>query len=334
MKRKHDACPTLIRGNRAPHRNAWIEVVSDAATKNEKIKRKGSLTRDERLVRAAFIAPAVVYLMFMSIFPFIYSVYLSLYQAKLTRLQNKFFIGFENYVNLFKDEVFLASLRNTFVLTTTSIVFEVILAFACAKVFLSLKEQKAGYFLRSMSILPMMITPLCVALIFSYILNPTLGILNYILSGVGVEPISWFANPNLALWSIIAINVWQWTPFMMLLMLAGLVSIPSSLYEAASLEKARWWHVARWIELPAIKDVILIGIILRVIDNLKLFDLVYITTRGGPGDNTELLTYFTYRQDFAFFNVGYGSAAAVIILVISIFVTTIAVSFLRKMQNA
>ncbi len=308
--------------------------MSDAVNKTEKIKRKGSLTRDERLVRTAFIAPAVVYLMFMSIFPFIYSVYLSLYQAKLTRLQSKFFIGFDNYVNLFKDEVFLASLRNTFVLTTTSIVFEVILAFACAKVFLSLKEQKAGYFLRSMSILPMMITPLCVALIFSYILNPTLGILNYILSGVGVEPISWFANPNLALWSIIAINVWQWTPFMMLLMLAGLVSIPSSLYEAASLEKARWWHVARWIELPAIKDVILIGIILRVIDNLKLFDLVYVTTRGGPGDNTELLTYFTYRQDFAFFNVGYGSAAAVIILVISIFVTTIAVSFLRKMQNA
>ena len=308
--------------------------MSEAATKTEKIKRKGSLTRDERLVRAAFIAPAVVYLMFMSIFPFIYSVYLSLYQAKLTRLHKKFFVGFENYVNLFKDEVFLASLKNTFVLTTTSIVFEVILAFACAKVFLSLKEQKTGYFLRSMSILPMMITPLCVALIFSYILNPTLGILNYILSGVGVEPISWFANPNLALWSIIAINVWQWTPFMMLLMLAGLVSIPSSLYEAASLEKARLWHVARWIELPAIKDVILIGIILRVIDNLKLFDLVYITTRGGPGDNTELLTYFTYRQDFAFFNVGYGSAAAVIILVISIFVTTIAVSFLRKMQNA
>ena len=308
--------------------------MSEAATKTEKIKRKGSLTRDERLVRAAFIAPAVVYLMFMSIFPFIYSVYLSLYQAKLTRLHKKFFVGFENYVNLFKDEVFLASLKNTFVLKTTSIVFEVILAFACAKVFLSLKEQKTGYFLRSMSILPMMITPLCVALIFSYILNPTLGILNYILSGVGVEPISWFANPNLALWSIIAINVWQWTPFMMLLMLAGLVSIPSSLYEAASLEKARWWHVARWIELPAIKDVILIGIILRVIDNLKLFDLVYITTRGGPGDNTELLTYFTYRQDFAFFNVGYGSAAAVIILVISIFVTTIAVSFLRKMQNA
>ena len=203
-----------------------------------------------------------------------------------------------------------------------------ILAFACAKVFLALKAQRAGFFLRSMSILPMMITPLCVALIFSYILNPTLGIFNYILSGFGIEPISWFGNPNLALWSIVAINAWQWTPFMMLLMLAGLVSIPTSLYEAASLEKARY------IELPAIKDVSLIGIILRVIDNLKLFDLVYITTRGGPGDSTELLTFFAYRQNFAFFNVGYGSAAAVVILLISIIVTTIAVTFLRRMQNA
>ena len=178
-------------------------------------------------MRAAFIVPAVIYLMFMSIFPFIYSVYLSFYQAKLTRLHKKFFIGWDNYKQLFSDEVFLAALKNTFLLTTSSIILEVVLAFICAKVFLSLKEQRVGYFLRSMSILPMMITPLCVALIFSYIMNPTLGILNYILSGVGVEPISWFGNPNLALWTIVFINVWQWTPFMMLLMLAGLVSIPT-----------------------------------------------------------------------------------------------------------
>ena len=114
---------------------------------------------------------------------------------------------------------------------------------------------------------------------------------------------------------------------------AGLVSIPSSLYEAAELENAKWHHIARYIELPAIRDVILIGIILRVIDNLKLFDLVYVTTRGGPGDATELLTFFAYRQDFRFFQVGYGSAAAVIILLISIVVTTIAVAYLRKVQK-
>ena len=168
---------------------------------------------------------------------------------------------------------------------------------------------------------------------FSYILNPTLGIANYMLSGIGVQGPSWFGDPNFALPTVIFINAWQWTPFMMLLMLAGLVSIPDSLYEAAELEGAKWHHIARWIELPAIRDVILIGVILRVIDNLKLFDLVYVTTRGGPGDATELVTFFAYRQDFRFFQVGYGSAAAVIILMISIIVTTIAVAYLRRMQK-
>ncbi|WP_233152846.1 carbohydrate ABC transporter permease [Motiliproteus sp. MSK22-1] len=210
---------------------------------------------------------------------------------------------------------------------------EIVLGFVCAKIFLSLREQRVGQVLRSMSILPMMITPICVGLIFSYILNPTLGIANYLLSNVGVEPLSWFGDPSVALLSVILINAWQWTPFMMLLMLAGLVSIPDSLYEAAELEGAKWYHVARWVELPAIKDVILIGIILRVIDNLKLFDLVYVTTRGGPGDATELVTFFAYRQDFRFFQVGYGSAAAVLILLISIIITTIAVRYLRRMQN-
>ncbi len=287
----------------------------------------------ERNAKFLFIVPAVVYLLLLSVFPFIYSVYLSLYDAKLTRMDRKFFVGFENYQNLLTDPLFLKSIQNTAVLTVTSIGLELILGFTFAKVFLSLRELRAGKVLRSMAILPMMITPICVGLIFSYILNPTLGIANYLLSGIGVEPLSWFGNPDVALLSVIMINVWQWTPFMMLLMLAGLVSVPASLYEAAELEGAKWHHVARWIELPAIRDVILIGVILRVIDNLKLFDIVYVTTRGGPGDATELVTYFAYRQDFRFFQVGYGSAAAVIILLISIFVTTIAVRYLRRMQN-
>jgi multiple sugar transport system permease protein len=287
----------------------------------------------EKNTKLFFIVPAVIYLMLLSVFPFIYSVYLSLFDAKLTRLHRKYFVGLENYQNLLTDQLFLKSIQNTAVLTVSSIALELLLGFAFAKVFLSLREMRTGQFLRSVAILPMMITPICVGLIFSYILNPTLGIMNYLLSGVGIEPLSWFGDPSVALLSIILINVWQWTPFMMLLMLAGLVSIPQHLYEAAELENAKWHHVVRWIELPAIRDVILIGLILRVIDNLKLFDIVYVTTRGGPGDATELLTYFAYRQDFRFFQVGYGSAAAVIILIISIIVTTIAVYYLRRRQN-
>jgi len=288
---------------------------------------------DERNTKLLFLVPAVVYLLLLSVVPFVYSVYLSLFDARLTRLDRMFFIGFENYQNLLTDPLFLKAIQNTVVLTVSSITLEIIFGFVCAKVFLSLREMRTGQVLRSLAILPMMITPICVGLMFSYILNPTLGVANYLLSGVGIEGPSWFGDPIFALPTVIFINAWQWTPFMMLLMLAGLVSIPSSLYEAAELEGAKWHHIARWIELPAIRDVIIIGLILRVIDNLKLFDLVYVTTRGGPGDATELITYFAYRQDFRFFQVGYGSAAAVIILLMSIVVTTFAVSFLRRNQR-
>lgn len=287
----------------------------------------------EKRTKMFFIVPAVVYLLLLSIFPFLYSVYLSLFDAKLTKMDRKYFVGIENYQSLFSDQLFLKSIQNTAVLTVASITLELILGFICAKVFLSLRDLRTGRILRSMAILPMMITPICVGLIFGYILNPTLGIANYLLSGVGVQGPSWFGDPNFALPSVILINVWQWTPFMMLLMLAGLVSVPASLYEAAELEGAKWHHVVRWIELPAIKDVIMIGLILRVIDNLKLFDIVYVTTRGGPGDASELLTFFAYRQDFRYFQVGYGSAAAVVILLISIAVTTVAVAYMRRTQH-
>lgn len=287
----------------------------------------------DRAIRWMFIAPAVAYLLLLSVFPFIYSVYLSLHDARLTRMDRMWYIGFENYERLLSDPLFLQALQNTAVLTVSSIALEVVFGFFCAKVFLSLREMRTGQVLRSLAIVPMMITPICVGLMFSYILNPTLGVANYLLGEIGIEGPAWFGDPTFALPTVILINAWQWTPFMMLLILAGLVSIPSSLYEAAELENARWHHIARYIELPAIRDVLLIGIILRVIDNLKLFDLVYVTTRGGPGDSTELLTFFAYRQDFRFFQVGYGSAAAVIILLISIVVTTVAVAYLRKVQK-
>lgn len=289
--------------------------------------------RNERYTKALFIVPACLYLAALSIFPFLYSVYLSFFQAKLTKLHRKFYVGFDNYQTLFTDGLFLKAVQNTFVLSAVSIALELTLGFIFAKVFLSLRDYRIGYAMRSIAILPMMITPICVGLIFSYILNPTLGIANYLLSGVGIAPLSWFGDPSVALLSVIMINVWQWTPFMMLLMLAGLVSIPDSHYEAASLDGAKWHHVIRWIELPAVRDIVLIGVILRMIDNLKLFDIVYVTTRGGPGDATELVTFFAYRQNFRFFQVGYGSAAAVIILLLSIVVTTIAVTYLRGMQD-
>lgn len=280
-----------------------------------------------------FLAPAGIYLVLMTIFPFLYSVYLSLYKVKLTRLAQKKFIGLENYLDLFSDSLFLAAMKNTALVAVSSVTIEIVLGFFAAKIFFSLRNGFAGSFMRSISIVPMMVTPLCIGLIFSYIFNPTLGIANYLFGQVGVEPLGWFSDPQYALTTIILINSWQWTPFMMLLMLAGLTSIGMEQYEAAELEGARWYHVARWLEIPAIRSIVIVGVILRTIDNLRMFDIVYVTTRGGPGSSTEVMTFFAYKQDFQYFQVGYGSAAAVVILFISILVTAFAVRYLRSVEN-
>ena len=287
----------------------------------------------ERLERILFLAPAGLYLVSLTIFPFVYSVYLSLHQAKLTRLDRKYFIGFENYTRLFSDDLFLDACRNIAQVTVASIAIEIVFGFFAAKVFFSLRDTRFGALMRSASIVPMMITPMCIGLIFSYIFNPNLGIANHLIGELGLPPLGWFSDPDLALLTIIGINSWQWAPFMMLLMLAGLMSVPREQYEAAEIEGAKWYHVAMWIEIPAIRGIVLVGVILRVIDNLRLFDIVYVTTRGGPGSSTEIVTFFAYKQNFQYFQVGYGSAAAVVILIMSIIVTAITVQYLRSADN-
>lgn len=155
--------------------------------------------------------------------------------------------------------------------------------FLVAKIFFALRDYRSGGWLRSLSIVPMMVTPICIGLIFSYVFNPVLGIANYLLTRTGLPPLGWLCDPKLALLTITLINSWQWTPFMMLLMLAGLMSIPKEQYKATEIEGAKWWHIARSIEIPAIRSVVLVGVILRLIENLRPFDIVYVATRGGPG---------------------------------------------------
>lgn len=295
--------------------------------------RSGHMLDYDTRERLIFLAPAGIYLVVLTVFPFIYSVYLSLHKAKLTALHRKKFAWFENYADLFSDGLFLDALRNTAVLTVSSISLEIVLGFLAAKVFFSLRTTRVGALLRSVSIVPMMITPICIGLIFAYIFNPTLGVANYLLEQAAIEPLGWFSDPKIALITMILVNSWQWTPFMMLLMLAGLTSIDHEQYEAAEVDGAKWYHIAAWIEIPAIRSIVIVGIILRIIDNLRLFDIVYVTTRGGPSSATEVVTFFAYKQDFQYFQIGYGSAAAVVILVISIVITTFAIRYLRRIEN-
>ena len=302
-------------------------------TRAPKEATRRSFLHDDRFQMTAFIAPTCIFLALLTIWPFIYSVYLSLHAVKLTAMQRAVFIGLDNYINLLTDPLFLRAMLNTGMLAVTSITCEIVIAFVIAKAFVSLSHLKWVNGLRSLFMIPMMVTPLIVGMIFSYVFNPVLGIANYLLGGVGLGPVPWFGGSTAAMISILLINIWQWTPFMMLLIMAGLLSIRSDLYEAARVDGAKWHHVMRFLEIPSIKGIVLLGVILRIIDTLRFFDVVYVTTRGGPGDSTMVLTLYAYQQNFQFFQAGVGSAAAVIILVISIVITTFAVKLLRRIED-
>lgn len=283
-----------------------------------------------RRIRNLFLAPAIIYLLIMSIYPFVYSLYLSTTRRNLARPYQEGFIGLENYRTLFTDDLFQTAIENTLKLTVGSIAIELILAFFIARLFVAISDVPGNNIIRTVYILPMMLTPVVSGLLWSYILNPTLGVANHLLREVNLDPYPWFASSDTALKSLVMVNVWQWSPFLMLLLLAGLTSIPKEQYEAAAIDGANIIQVIRHIELPFLRNVALIGIIFRVIDNFRLFDVVYVTTRGGPGSATEVVSMYAYREMFGFFNVGYGSTAAVVILIMAIIVTNILYRLMRE----
>lgn len=283
--------------------------------------------------RRLFILPTVIFLLALTLFPFVYSVFLSLHHVRLTTLHRRVFAGFENYTDLLRDGVFLAAMGNTALLAVASISIEVMLGFAIAKVFHALMHRPWVHALRSAFLVPMMVTPIVIGITANYIFNPSLGVANHLLGLAGVDPVAWFGNPTAAKLTILLINVWQWTPFMALLILAGLMTIRDDIIEAARMDGARWHHIMLRIELPSVMGIVMLGIVLRLIEVLRFFDIVYVTTRGGPGDSTMVATLFTYMQNFQYFQVGLGSASAVIILVTSIIVTTFAVQILRRFED-
>ena len=287
----------------------------------------------DKFQRVAFILPTSIFLLCLTLFPFIYSVYLSLHFVKLTNLSKKFYAGFENYVDLFNDSLFTTGIKNTASLAVTTLTLEIILGFFIARILFELSNKRGINFLRSAYLVPIMITPIVVGVTANYIFTPQQGIANYLLGSVGINPIGFFGIPIPAKLTILAVNVWQWTPFMALLILAGLTSIRQDIIEAAKVDGAKWYHIMFWIEIPSILPIVLLGITLRLIEILRLFDIIYITTRGGPGDNTMVMTLYTYQQGFRYFHVGLSSASAVVILFVSIVITTFVVRFLRKAEN-
>ena len=202
-----------------------------------------------------------------------------------------------------------------------------------AKLFTSVEGMPGVGMMRSILILPIMLTPLFIGLLWRYSLNPTLGISGYLLETLGLPNIDWFGNPDLAFYTVTFINVWQWTPFMMLLILAGLAGIPIELQEVATIEGARWWNRLSSLEIPFILNVVSLGIFIRAMENLKMFDLIFATTRGGPGQATEVASLLAYRYSFLYYQTGYGAAIAILILIVSTILVQILFRLLWRSES-
>lgn len=265
-------------------------------------------------IRWVLIAPTVILLAAMTTFPLLYAVYISFHKWKTTYPVRPW-VGTENFTRLLGDDRFINSIENTLKIGGAALVIECTLGLGLALLFWHL-IQRARWIV-SFVLLPMMVAPVVVGFTARMAFTDSFGFVNQILSFVLPGEVSpqWLSDPSLAPWVIIIADVWQWTPFVFLILLAGLLSVPEELLEAARVDGAGPWQVFRFITLPAMKYILIVAVVLRGLDAIKMFDVVQLATRGGPGVGTETITVYIYNLAFKFFDLGYAAAAGLLMLI-------------------
>ncbi len=278
----------------------------------------------------AFLGPSVVTLLVIGIGPLLYAVWTSLHYFNLTKLKKVKFIGMENYASVLTDSVFWEALGRTFLLLVISLPIQLAIGLGIA---LLLHQPGVG-FLKTLTrlslVLPMATTYAVVGLLGQVMFNLKYGVVNQLIGFVGFDPVNWIGDPTNAFIAITFWDIWQWTPFVALVLLAGLTTVPSEIEEAAKLETKRWFTVLRYVQLPFLIPALTAVLILRTADTLKLFDMVFTMTRGGPGSSTELISLMIQRVGFRSFDQGLASAQAIILLIITIILSQLYIRLLYK----
>lgn len=259
-----------------------------------------------------FVLPALIVVGAVIIFPWAFTLWMSGQQWQLGSSQ--IFVGFDNYVRLAFDARFWTALLHTLLYTALSVIAPLVLGILAALVFDS-KIPFRGV-LRGIFVMPMMATPVAVALVWTMMFHPQLGVLNYLLSLVGIPPQAWIYEQSTVIPSLVLVETWQWTPLVMLIVLGGLAALPREPYEGAEIDGANAWQKFRYITLPLVLPFVMVAVIIRSIDALKSFDIIYAMTQGGPGTASETINIYLYNVAFSYYDVGYGSAIAVVFFVI------------------
>ena len=284
--------------------------------------------RREKLVALLLLGPAVLYLLALSIYPTIYSLWIAFHNYSLYRRDLVSFSGIDNFTDLLDSDVFKQSFQVTLVFAAAAVFVELMLGFAIA-VLLDRKMRGANV-LRTLLMIPVLISPVAMGLTFRYIFAPTYGLLTYLLRLVHIPSPDWTVSVTWALPVVIFADVWQWTPFVALILLSGMQSVSTEVTEAAELDGLTEWQKLWRIVVPLIRPVLLVVVLIRLIDSIRMFDLVFVMTRGGPGSTTEVLSLFSYVTGFASGDMGSASAIAWVTVVIVNVLVAVFLRFLSK----
>jgi multiple sugar transport system permease protein len=273
-----------------------------------------------------FAAPAALIVAAVIVFPWIFTLFMSVHDWKVNG--DTPFVGLANYTKMLSDERFLWAIVRTLEFTAASVIAPVILGVWAAVTFAANFLGKG--IARTIFVLPMMATPVAIALVWTMMFHPQLGVLNYLLGLAGLPPSGWVYDTSTVIPTLVMVETWQWTPLVMLIVLGGIASLPQDPYEAAVLDGATTWQRFRHITLPLAWPFIVVAAVIRMIDALKAFDTIYVITLGGPGTASETLNILLYQTAFAYYDLGYGSAMVVVFFVLILLISLLLLHVRQK----
>ncbi|GAC1347238.1 MAG: sugar ABC transporter permease [Acetobacteraceae bacterium] len=264
-----------------------------------------------------FILPAGLVVVAVILFPWVFTLFMSVHDWHVGGARS--FAGLDNYARMFSDERFQLAAVRTLYFTLLSVLLPLVFGVAAAVCFH--RNFPGRGIARTIFILPMMATPVAIALVWTMMFHPQLGVLNYLLTSVGLPPSAWVYAPETVIPTLVMVETWQWTPLVMLIVLGGLASLPTDPYEAAVLDGANLWQVFWHVTLPLVWPFIIVAAVIRGIDALKAFDTIFVISNGGPGTASETLNILLYLQAFSFYDMGYASAIVVVFFVLILLIT-------------
>jgi multiple sugar transport system permease protein len=267
----------------------------------------------QKIIVWLFLGPCLLYLLAFAIYPLVYSLRLSFTDLTAADASGSW-IGLRNYRDLLADPLFWNATANSAVMVSVSVAIQVVLGVALA-MFFSL-ELKGSWLVRGILVLPMLITPIIVGVMWRALLNPEWGLVNWAIAAIGLTPPNWLGSIEMAMKTLILVEVWQWTPFVFVIVFARLQALPQDVFEAAQLDGASRFATFRRITLPMLMPAIIFAAVFRAVDSFRSFDLIYGLSYGGPARSTTTLSFFSFQNGFQFQNYGYAAAVAYMMLII------------------